>query len=271
MYYHARITVKPASAKERVIESVELDLKYEDLLAKIVVPFLRHETFFCGGAVIDAQRVRDVHFNETTQSSQELLPFLRAERRAHGFFASGDENAWIVETGNDVTRRVLDDARTKVVQTSQKEGDISSTYSNRIFVVHGHDIAALDQTELLLRRWGLDPVILRDKPNRGMTVIEKVEANTEVGYGIVLLTPDDLGGVDASHQQPRARQNVIFEWGYLMAKLGRERVACLYKKGVELPSDLHGIVRIEVGTDIRENAEELKRELVAAGYKLREP
>jgi len=101
-----------------------------------------------------------------------------------------------------------------------------------------------------------------------MTVIEKVEAGTNVGYAIVILSPDDVGGVDKEHFSPRARQNVVFEWGYLMAKLGRNRVACLRKGNTEMPSDLHGIVRIDISNDVRDSAELIRRELLAAGYKL---
>jgi predicted nucleotide-binding protein len=101
-----------------------------------------------------------------------------------------------------------------------------------------------------------------------MTVIEKLEAHTQVGFAIVLLTLDDVGGLSADRPQPRARQNVIWEWGYLVAKLGRPNVICLYKTGVEVPSDLHGLVTIHISEDVRSSAAEIRRELVAAGYKI---
>lgn len=268
MFYHARLTLKPEGKNKYSDDTWELDLSHEDLLAKIVKPFFRGETFFCGGKVIEARRVQDLHFNETTQRSNELIPFIRAERR-NSHVVTGTADEWYVtEKGKNVTRTILDEGQQVLSRMDEKDPD--SALSNRIFIVHGHDITALDQTEILLRRWGLEPVILRDKANRGMTVIEKVETNTDVGYAIVLLTPDDLGGVNAEHLSPRARQNVIFEWGYLVAKLGREKVACLCKEGIELPSDLHGIVRIDVVNDVREKANEIRRELVSAGYELKE-
>jgi len=174
----------------------------------------------------------------------------------------------VTTKGADITRRALDEGRNRLKRPTPKPQATRPETNNRIFIVHGHDIAAVDQIELLLRRWGLEPIILRDKPNMRLTVIEKIEANAEVGYGMVLLTPDDLGGVSKESLAPRARQNVIFEWGYLMAKLGRGRVACLYRKGVELPSDLHGIVRIEISKDVRDSAEVIRRELLAAGCHL---
>jgi predicted nucleotide-binding protein len=132
--------------------------------------------------------------------------------------------------------------------------------------VHGHDLNALDQTELLIRRFGLTPIIIRDAASAGRTLIEKIEVHSDVGCAFVILTPDDIGGLDEDHLLSRARQNVIWEWGYLVAKLGRQKVICLYKGAVEMPSDLHGLVTIHVTDDVRDKALEIRRELVAAGY-----
>src|SRR5438128_2457974 len=188
MYYHARITIKPESAKGSPVEALELDLTHDDLLAKIVVPFLRGEMFFCGGTVVDPKKVRDIRLNETTQASPELFPFVRAERRGKGYVSWQNDEWYLADKGADVTRKVLDEAKQTVASKAAKVARPAD--SSRIFVVHGHDIIALDQTELLLRRWGLEPIILRDRANKGMTVIEKIEANAEVGYAIILLTPD---------------------------------------------------------------------------------
>lgn len=269
MFYHSRITLKPEGKRSSPEDAVELDLSYEDLIAKIVIPFFEGQTFFCGGKVVDPTRVLDLHFNETTQASKDLVPFIRAERRNSNIITFISDDWFVTTKGADITRRILDEGRSVQKKWAPEQQVNIPQANNRIFIVHGHDITTVDQIELLLRRWGLEPIILRDKPNKGLTVIEKIEANSEVGYGIVLLTADDLGGVGKDSLAPRARQNVIFEWGYLMAKLGRDRVACLYRKGVELPSDLHGLVRIEIGKDIRDSAEELRRELVSAGYKLK--
>lgn len=82
----------------------------------------------------------------------------------------------------------------------------------------------------------------------------------------MLLTPDDYGGTDMGNLQRRARQNVIWEWGYLVAKLGRDRVCCLCKSEVEIPSDLEGIARIVVTKNLKESLEEIRRELKQAEF-----
>jgi predicted nucleotide-binding protein len=114
--------------------------------------------------------------------------------------------------------------------------------SRKVFLVHGHDEAAKQSVARLLEKLGLQPIILHEQPNKGQTVIEKFEANSDVGFAVVLLTPDDVGRATSDKKlKPRARQNVVLELGYFFAKLGRARVCALYK-GVELPSDVVGVI-----------------------------
>jgi predicted nucleotide-binding protein len=110
--------------------------------------------------------------------------------------------------------------------------------------VHGHDDGALQAVARFLENLELEAIVLREQPDEGRTIIEKFEHHaSEVAFAVVLLTPDDVGGAAISEQQSaRARQNVIFELGYFVGKLGRGR-ACLLRKGeVEIPSDLYGVI-----------------------------
>jgi predicted nucleotide-binding protein len=138
---------------------------------------------------------------------------------------------------------------------------------SKVFVVHGHDEGAREGVARFLEKIGLKAIVLREQPNRGRTIIEKfVDCAREVGFAVVLLTPDDLGGPAATEvQQSRARQNVIFELGYFVGSLGRGR-ACLLRKGdVEIPSDLYGVVYTDMdGADGWKI--ELARELKDAGF-----
>jgi predicted nucleotide-binding protein len=120
------------------------------------------------------------------------------------------------------------------------------TSTRRIFVVHGSDETAKITVARFLEKIDLQPVILHEEPNKGQTVIEKFEANTDVDFAIVLLTPDDDGYPKDHPEQkkPRARQNVVLELGYFIASLGRHRVCALYKGDVEIPSDISGVVYI---------------------------
>ena len=117
----------------------------------------------------------------------------------------------------------------------------------KLFIVHGHDEAAKGSAAMFVEKLGLEAIILHEQPNAGRMVIEKFEDHSNVGFAIVLLTPDDVGAPRNSHDmKPRARQNVILELGYFMGKLGRGRVCALYKEGVEIPSDYQGVLYIQM-------------------------
>jgi len=117
-----------------------------------------------------------------------------------------------------------------------------------IFVVHGHDDGLLHQTVRVLERaTSREVVVLHEQANAGRTLLEKFEAHaTGAACAVVLLTPDDTGGPQGQPQQPRARQNVIFELGFFFGHLGRSRVAVLLAPGVQQPSDITGLVYIPV-------------------------
>jgi predicted nucleotide-binding protein len=117
--------------------------------------------------------------------------------------------------------------------------------SKKVFLVHGRDEAVKFAVARFLEKLGLEPVILHEQPNKGQTVIEKFEANSDVRFAVVLLTPDDEGRATTGKDlKPRARQNVILELGYFIGKLRRARVCALYKEGVDLPSDIHGVIYV---------------------------
>jgi len=126
---------------------------------------------------------------------------------------------------------------------------ISNTESRKVFLVHGHDNEAKEGTARFLQKLGLEPIVLHEQPSSGRTLIEKFELYSgDIAFAVVLLTPDDFGGVatNPSTSRPRARQNVILELGYFMGRLGRSHVAALYKGEVELPSDYQGILYIAI-------------------------
>ncbi|MDH5682872.1 MAG: nucleotide-binding protein [candidate division WOR-3 bacterium] len=117
-------------------------------------------------------------------------------------------------------------------------------FKNRVFIVHGHDNEIKQTVARFLELLGIDAVILHEQPNKGKTIIEKFEEYSVVDYAIVLLSPDDIGTAKSEprSQSPRARQNVIFELGFFVGRLGRGRVCILCKDKVEIPSDYQGVV-----------------------------
>jgi predicted nucleotide-binding protein len=140
--------------------------------------------------------------------------------------------------------------------------------SNKVFIVHGHDNGAKQEIARFLEKLGLEPIILHEQVSGQKTIIEKIEEYAgQVGFGIVLYTACDVGGRDKDSLQSRARQNVVFEHGYLIGLLGRNRVCPLVKGKVETPGDIRGVVY----TTMDDNGSwhlPLARELKAAGYNI---
>lgn len=140
--------------------------------------------------------------------------------------------------------------------------------NEKVFIVHGHNNEVKLDVARTLEKLGLSPIILHEQPNSGKTIIEKFEDYADVGFAIVLLTDDDLGKAKKEEQlNTRARQNVILELGYFIGKLGRERVCPLYANGVEIPSDLSGVLYVELDKPGNWKIK-LAKELKACGYKI---
>ncbi|WP_206442789.1 TIR domain-containing protein [Aliarcobacter cryaerophilus] len=138
--------------------------------------------------------------------------------------------------------------------------------SNKVFIVHGHDELIITQVSELLRKLGLEPIILKDEANNGDTIIEKIERlSSNVGFGIVLYTACDIGGKDKDDLKARARQNVVLEHGYLMARIGRKNTVALVKDKVETPSDISGLLYTPVD-EHKAWQYKLVDELKASGY-----
>jgi len=162
-------------------------------------------------------------------------------------------------------------AEAAVEQKGMQEVGSGELVSKGVFIVHGHDEEMKQSVARMLEKLGLKAIILHEQPNKGRTIIEKFEEYGSVAsFAIVLLSPDDHvteKEQDPSGARSRARQNVILELGFFLGKLGRERVAVIYRqeKGFEMPSDYSGVVYIPFD---KEGAWQLKitKELKTAGY-----
>jgi predicted nucleotide-binding protein len=200
------------------------------------------EVNFFYGLLHDKQRSDIEEFREKTQNKINILKKLIAK-------------VDLIKSENSVPVVV------KIIDTPT-----DNIFNTDVFIVHGHNNEIKINVARTLEKLGLNPIILHEQPNSGKTIVEKFEANSDVGFAIILLTDDDFGTFKKGENvNPRARQNVILELGYFIGKLGRSRVCPLYTKGVELPSDLYGLLYIEI-----DNSEYWKfsmaKELKAAGY-----
>jgi predicted nucleotide-binding protein len=141
----------------------------------------------------------------------------------------------------------------------------------KVFIVHGHDNETKQEVARFIDRLGLESIILHEKASSGMTIIEKIEYySDESDFAIVLYTPCDKGRGAKESKMParnRARQNVVFEHGYLMAKLGRENVCALVKGEIETPNDISGVVYVSIDSAGAWKID-ISKELVSCGYQI---
>jgi predicted nucleotide-binding protein len=126
--------------------------------------------------------------------------------------------------------------------------EATHTRSNKVFIVHGHDVTNRVEVELFVKNLGFEPIVLFKQASGGKTIIEKLEEETDsVCFAIILYTACDYGrDKEEKKEQPRARQNVVFEHGFLCAKLGRNHVCALMEPGLEVPGDLAGVVYVSL-------------------------
>lgn len=154
-----------------------------------------------------------------------------------------------------------------VINAQNLPSSTSSGFNEQqIFIVHGHDDLAKNDVRKYVQDIGKEPIILHMQASGGMTIIEKIDYYSNVGFAIVIYTECDVGAKrDSLIYKRRARQNVVFEHGYLIGKIGRPRVVALVKGDVETPNDISGVVYVQMTSD-GSWQEEISNELKNCGY-----
>ncbi|MEN0036413.1 MAG: nucleotide-binding protein [Cellvibrio sp.] len=170
-----------------------------------------------------------------------------------------------------ITQHQLDSSRWGAAQQPDADPPFIPTppgvfNTSQVFIVHGHDDIAKLEMSAFISSVGLQPIILHQQASSGRTIIEKIEHYSNVGFGVVLYTPCDVGSkVGALASNYRARQNVVFEHGFLIGKLSRARVCAVVKGNVETPNDISGVVYVSMDHE-GQWKQQLLLELRGAGY-----
>lgn len=254
MYYSVLIdfivSVGKKATKRQFVLTDELNL--DNIKSHYVVPYLTGDYFIVNGYRINRDVIERFKIVSTEQSVKEIVQYKQASLHSGVFFTytpamiiGGTENV------KDITDELLiSNTESAKNQTNglMEVSSLSCKPDNKVFIVHGHDDTMKNDVANYLIKLKLEPVILHEQANLGMTLIEKIEEYSNVGFGIVLYTPCDKGGLatdDIECMKFRARQNVVFEHGYLLGKLGRSRVCALMKGELEYPNDISGLLYIE--------------------------
>jgi len=139
---------------------------------------------------------------------------------------------------------------TNSIEENEQKAATEMEINNNIFIVHGRNNDIKAQVANFLLKLKINPIILHEQMNKGQTIIEKFEGCSNVQAAIVLFTSDDVGRLkEDSELEDRARQNVVFEAGFFIGKLGRKRTIILIERGLKMPSDLDGLVHTEIDSN----------------------
>lgn len=187
--------------------------------------------------------------------STHYLKSLKAIRYSPGIWTTGTPDSVFESSFNSGKKQLLnllnviaeDLQLDTVINEPKKLADKSSPNSNNVFIVHGHNEEMKLAVARTIEKLKLNPIILHEQPSKGKTIIEKFTDNSEVSFAVVLLSADDISYNKSEKPETakyRARQNVIFELGYFIGKLGRDRVLALHEQenDFEIPSDYSGVL-----------------------------
>lgn len=251
---HIRLDYYNTALKENVT-LFEYDFTNEqDVFDDILVPYFNHETFLFSGCQISMTQKPQIRVFKTEYNIDRMIEIIKSNiPRNIVMGVSRSDVLARTQYSMEITRSILKDAQKQSMQKNHKNDSelevvVSQTINKRnIFIVHGHNETIRIAVEAFVRSIGYEPIVLFKEPNKGQTIIEKIESNAEaVCYAIVLYTACDEGKAkEEIDYKPRARQNVVFEHGYMCSKLGRDHVVALTEKGVEQPGDLNGVVYVE--------------------------
>ncbi len=166
-------------------------------------------------------KMRAINYLRTNVSEIEAE---NLEKKKKGSFIMGaplenlnDEvdmyRAFIVSLGEEIKNHPEE-----VLLVKQEEiGPISTVTTTEIpktktvFIIHGHDeMNLLRLKELLREKWHLEPLVLKNEPDTGRTLIEKFEQEAQrASFAVALLSADDkIKTPEEDYFQPRP--NVIF-------------------------------------------------------------
>lgn len=248
MFYQVLVETSEKIGKTgRNKQYFELDkTDLEEIKQKIIYPFLRKEEFQFDGYFLKFDEIKRITIKETKETTQVLSKY-ENDNMPSGviMYISPSDILGYDRHSKDITTSVFDNAKLSLPPEQYMNTALNKNDLTKVFIVHGRDDLAKIETARFIEKLGFSAIILHEQASSGKTIIEKIEANTNVGFAIVLYTPCDIGGIaGATEQKSRARQNVVFEHGYLIGKLGRNNVCALVKGDVEIPNDISGVVYV---------------------------
>ena len=253
----------PVSGKTTVKTVLNLEAEYERLVSGKDSENKREAIEAFHNWYDALVRLLSLHYDESDTNFKKIMD---ADTSGNGYSLHGEYRQ--IKSNSHI---LLDKLESGVKMGNVKRTDQRTPVSNKVFIVHGHDVEMKESVARLLEKLGLEPIILSEQPDQNRTIIEKFEEESNVDYAVVLMSDQDDHGceVTSTDLKPRARQNVILELGYFMGKLGRKGHVCVLKKGdIEEPSDILGVIYKEYRSSDDSWKYQLAREMKSCGYNI---
>ncbi len=264
MYYQVLIETNEKVDDLTNKQYFELDKpNLDDIEANIVSPYLRKEELQFAGQTIKFREIKRILIKETHKTTAELVRFESTQVLGNFLTITPIDILSYKEHAKDITTTVFNRMLSAILakpstSTIQPVKPVDQT---KVLLVHGRDHLARDTTIKFLEKLGITNILLHENIRGEKTIIEKIEENPNIGFAIVLYTPTGL------ELKPRAQQHIVFEHGYLTAKLGRRKVCALIKSNVETPLQCKGLIYVPLDV---QNAwhQTLANELTRAGLQI---
>jgi len=276
MYYQILIETNEKVGKSKTNRQYfELDkTNLLEIEEDIIVPYLNNKEFQFDGYFLKPSDIARVVVKQSEMTTKQYSEY-ENNNMSPGIimYISPEDTVDYDQHMTDITKQIFTSVKEKIakgktdLKSTSSKMTKSKTDNTKVFIVHGQDETAKLDVARFIEKMGFEAIILHEQVSSGKTIIEKIEEFSNVGFGVVLYTPCDIGAKkgDEANLQARARQNVVFEHGYLIAKLGRRNVAALVKSKIEIPNDISGVVYIPMD-DHKAWKVEIAKELRNAGY-----
>ncbi len=252
----------------------DFDIDYEDYglvssSLKFQFAFMKHLCVVNRGFTqksierIEGKYVDEVEVNHLT--AKELKNFKISDNYEH----NDNKILQKIVTGSVMMiNRIADSCEKKAERIIEQRKTIEfiKPYDKKVFIIHGHNEGLLRElNDILVNAFKIEPVILKNKADKGKTVIEKLEDYGRLcAFAFAIVTPDDI--VENKEKKAfQARPNVLYELGWFCGRYGRSKVRILRQHNTTLPSDLDGVVTIDFHDKIEEVYRKLESEMQETG------
>ena len=219
----------------------------EEVIKDYIIPYIDGIDFFLESGYVNRKNIREIVVKNMDEKIEKIRDYLQDKVAKNVFYFYTND---IALENNICGKNIVSDLikKSELLRIKEKKSEKKSEIipqNNKIFIVHGHDDGMKTEVARFVEQIGLKPIVLHEQASKGKTIIEKIDEYTNVRYGIVLYSPCDKGKSNKEEvYKDRARQNVVFEHGYLIGKLGKDNVTALNKGNIETPSDIGGVIYI---------------------------